>query len=476
VNPTKIVPNASIKEYQKEQSESPNMLPPLDAVVIHNAALRRWVWRTSCVASGLVSAALGLGLALWFPSLASMSSSKTSGAEGAVQDSADSVNASVDNVSVASPISRPVNVLVMGIDRVPDVKPGSPESFGGRSDVMLLLRLSPEDRSAAVLSVPRDTQVEIPNYGLTKINHANWMGGPALTRRVVSYNFNNVEIDRYVRVNTGAFRAIVDAVGGVRVFVPKPMQYVDQTQGLAIDLAQGWQTLNGDQAEQFARFRNDEYGDIGRVQRQQTLIKALRKRMANPTIVARIPQLLEIFQDYVDTNLTPEEMVALVRFGIKVSPDGLEMVMLPGRASEAGEFNASYWLMDEAKRDQILKNYFEVAPTANLAQGADSWSDVSLERGPYDVRIAVQNASEQEDQANHMVDHLRELGFTDVYVADDWPEANAATEIIVQQGDRDAANLIKRRLGLGAIDSASTGDLESEITVRVGSDWDSPFW
>lgn len=432
---------------------------PLDS---DGSGFRRWLWRLACVGSGLVSASVGLGVALWTPG------------PGAPNPQASAQASAYGGAN--SPIARPVNVLVMGIDRVADAKPGSPESFGGRSDAMLLLRLSPQDNSAAVLSVPRDTQVEIPNYGLTKINHANWMGGPALTRSVLSYNFNNLEIDRYVRVNTGAFRAIVDAVGGVRVFVPKPMQYVDNTQGLEIDLEQGWQTLNGDQAEQFARFRNDEYGDIGRVQRQQMLLKALRKRMANPTIVARIPQLLEIFQDYVDTNLTPEEMVSLVRFGLKVSPDELEMVMLPGRASEVGEFNASYWLMDEAKRDQILKNYFEVAPVANLAESEDGWSDVSLERSPYDVRIAVQNASAQESQGQYMADHLRELGFTDVYVVDDWSDTNAATEIIVQQGDRDAANLIKRSLGLGSIDSASTGDLESEITVRVGSDWDSPFW
>ncbi len=376
-------------------------------------------------------------------------------------------------MGLANPIARPINLLVMGIDRVPDVEPGSPESFGGRSDAMLLLRLSPETDSVSLLSVPRDTQVEIPNYGLTKINHANWMGGPALARSVLNYNFNDVEIDRYVRVNTGAFRAIVDAVGGVRVFVPKPMYYVDNTQGLEIDLEQGWQTLDGDEAEQFARFRSDSYGDIGRVQRQQTLLKALRKRITNPTIVTRVPQLLEIFQDYVDTNLTPEEMVALVRFGLKLSPEELNMVMLPGRVSGPEEFNASYWLMDEDKRDKILEDYFEVAP---IAQINDWWSDVSLETSPYDVRIAVQNASDRGDQAYHMVDYLREQGFTDVYVMEEWPDIVDDTTIIVQQGDREAARLVKRRIGLGALDSASTGDLQSEITVRVGSDWESPFW
>ena len=374
------------------------------------------------------------------------------------------------------PLARPVNVLVMGIDEVPDVEAGSEESFSGRSDTMLLLHLDPNAEKVSVLSIPRDTQVEVPGYGRTKVNHANWMGGPALAREVITHNFNDVQIDRFLRVNTGAFRAIVDAIGGVRVFVPKDMYYVDNTQGLEIDLREGWQTLDGDEAEQFARFRNDSYGDIGRVQRQQTLLKALRKRFTNPTIVARLPQLLNIAQDYTNTNLTGDELMALIRFGLQLTPESMQMVMLPGRASEYGEFNASYWIMDESKRDNILSSYFDVEPQSRWAREDRGWDNVSSSQSPYDVSIAVQNASDMPDQAYYMADYLRELGFSSVYVVNDWPDIVEETSIIVQQGDLDAAKLVERRLSLGNIDSASTGDLESELTIRVGSDWESPSW
>lgn len=374
------------------------------------------------------------------------------------------------------PLARPVNVLIMGIDEVPEVEPGSEESFSGRSDTMLLLHLDPAAEKVSVLSIPRDTQVEIPGYGRTKINHANWMGGPALARDVINHNFNDVQIDRYLRVNTGAFQAIVDAIGGVRVFVPKDMYYVDQTQGLEIDLKEGWQTLDGDQAEQFARFRNDAYGDIGRVQRQQTLLKALRQRFTNPTIVARLPQLLGIAKDYTNTNLSPDELTALIRFGLQLTPETMQMVMLPGRASEVGEFNSSYWIMDEAKRDSILASYFDVQPPADFAGQTGAWDKVSSSQSPYDTQIAIQNASGRPDQGHHMADYLRELGFNSVYVVNDWPDSLEQTEIIVQQGDLDAARLVERRLAIGAVSSDSTGDLESELTVRVGRDWESPYW
>ena len=427
------------------------------------SAIKKLFWRSTYATCAVLAASVGIATSLWLP----LPSPSMAGENG---------ESILKEGGLLRPLARPVNVLVMGIDEVPDVEPGSEESFSGRSDTMLLLNLDPDSEQVSVLSIPRDTQVEVPGYGRTKVNHANWMGGPALAREVVAHNFNEVEVDRYLRVNTGAFRAIVDAIGGVRVFVPKDMYYVDNTQGLEIDLREGWQTLDGDEAEQFARFRNDSYGDIGRVQRQQTLLKALRKRFTNPTIVARLPQLLNIAQDYTDTNLNGDELMALIRFGLQLEPEEMQMVMLPGRASEYGEFNSSYWIMNESKRDDILSSYFDVEPQSRWAQDDRGWDNVSSSQSPYDVAIAVQNASTYADQAYHMADHLRELGFNSVYVVNDWPDIVEETSIIVQQGDLDAAKLVERRLSLGQIDAASTGHLESELTIRVGSDWESPSW
>jgi polyisoprenyl-teichoic acid--peptidoglycan teichoic acid transferase len=220
-------------------------------------------------------------------------------------------------------VARPVNVLVMGVDRVPNTPLGSPESFEGRSDTLLLVRVDPSDRTVNLLSIPRDTQVEVPAVGMTKVNHANAIGGPTLTRAVVSDTLNGIPIDRYVRVSTEAFRELVDLLGGVEVYVPEPMQYTDQTQNLKIDLKAGLQTLNGDQAEQFARFRQDGNGDIGRVQRQQALLKALRSRLSGPLMLARAPGLVHAMQKYIDTNLSTEELLAFwLEVGSKKFQDG----------------------------------------------------------------------------------------------------------------------------------------------------------
>ncbi|NJR65949.1 MAG: LCP family protein [Leptolyngbyaceae cyanobacterium CRU_2_3] len=245
-------------------------------------------------------------------------------------------------------MSRPINVLVMGIDLPLDLPENTPSKdvFSGRSDTMLLVHLDPDKNTVNVLSIPRDTQVDLPGEGIEKINYANVVGGSKMAAQVVSQNLNGVTIDRYVRISTGAFRELVDLLGGVDVFVPQDMQYVDQTQNLHIDLKKGQQTLSGKQAEEFARFRHDDKGDIGRVQRQQQLIRALRDKLKNPTLVARLPQAIELFQKYIDTNLSPEEMLSLVGFGLGLKQDDFRMVMLPGRFSTPEEFVASYWLMD----------------------------------------------------------------------------------------------------------------------------------
>ena len=360
-------------------------------------------------------------------------------------------------------LTRPVNILVMGIDRVPNSPPHSSASFNGRSDTMLLLRIDPNDNSVKVLSIPRDTQVDSAELTIQKINQANADGGPALAARIVSSTLNDVPIDRYVRVTTDAFRELVDLVGGVEVFVPYPMRYVDKTQQLDISLDPGWQLLDGEQAEKFARFRHDKYGDIGRVQRQQVLLKALRQRLVSPAILPRLPQLLRVMQKYVDTNVSLEEMLALANFGLQLDRADIQMVMLPGHFSDSRQY-ASHWIIDRRGRDRVMRDYFAI-----------SGNDIAREtnRSQDNIRIAIQNASGEAHMSRRVAQYLKTLGFNNIYLVKDWPDRERQTQIIVQQGDIEAAKKFQDKLGLGNIEPASTGDIESDITLRIGEDWSS---
>ncbi|WP_318655904.1 LCP family protein [Pseudanabaena yagii] len=256
-------------------------------------------------------------------------------------------------------LERPYQILVMGVDRVLEAPLGSPESFNGRSDSMLLIRFDPSDRSVNILSIPRDTQVPIPNYGVTKINAANVYGGAELAQEIVSEKLNGVEIDRYVRLDTSGLSALVDALGGIEVNVPKRMKYVDKTQKLNIDLYAGVQVLNGEQAEGFARFRHDEEGDIGRIKRQQIVLKALKAKIASPSVVLRLPDLINIMQKHVDSNLSFDEMMAIATFSLTLKPDQIQATSLKGRPSGANEFRFSYWIVSPEDVEQAIAGKFK---------------------------------------------------------------------------------------------------------------------
>ncbi|MEG3934332.1 LCP family protein [Microcoleus sp. T2B6] len=369
-------------------------------------------------------------------------------------------------------LSRPVTILMLGIDRVPEAAANGPKIFNGRSDTILLFHLDPRDKSISLLSVPRDTKVEVPGISFSKISEANARGGAALATRLVSSMLNNTTIERYVRVSSNAFRELVDLLGGVEVFVPRPMSYTDTAQKLKINLGQGWQTLNGEQAEQFARFRNDGLGDIGRIQRQQSLIQAIRDRLASPSVLVRLPQIVRLMQKYVDTNLSYEEILTLANFGLQLERDNFKMVMLPGRSSsETGDLR-SYWIVDAIGRDRIMTQYLNQS-VPDFEQGRIRNPSDSLL--PKNLKIAVQNASSKPTTAKTVAEFLRKKGFFNVSVVQDSPQKQRQSQIIVQQGDLEAANLLRKELGGGKIEASSTGEINSDLTLRVGEDWVKRF-
>lgn len=425
---------------------------------------KRLLWGSAFVIAASLSATIGATVAMVSPlpvALQAWNVGEELAAEGNGFDDDEPKNTAIPAIFEYK-IERPVNILVMGLDRVPDAEDGSEAAFTGNTDTMIVMRFDPTDNSVRMLSIPRDTQVTIPNVGTTKINAANAHGGPQLSIDVVGETLNGVTIDRYVRVTNDAFRRLVDLVGGVEVFVPQPMVYTDRTQGLEINLPKGWQVLDGNKAEQFSRFRMDDYGDIGRVQRQQVLLQALRERLQTPSLLPRLPKVVQTMINYVDTDMSLEEILALVNFGMQLDKDEVKMVLLPGRFSEEFEFEGvSYWIMSHQGRDRVMQDFFEISP--GYAMG-----DRSLQG----VRIGLQNATNNPAVVEEAARYLADQGFRNVF----YSRYRASrllrrSEIIVQQGNTAAAEAIQAAMGFGVIQADSTGDLASEITIRVGSDW-----
>ena len=337
------------------------------------------------------------------------------------------------------------------------------DSLEGLTDTMLLLRFDPLNEGVVVLSIPRDTRAYVPGMGMTKINAANVQGGPAMAAQVTSELLNDVGIDRYVVVNVQAVQKLIDALGGVQVYVPQAMRYQDDSQHLYINLEAGEQTLNGDQALQFLRFRYDSYGDIGRIQRQQMLLRALMEQTLNPRTISRLPDITNVIRTHVDTNLTMEELLALMGFASRTDRSQVQMLMLPGDFGSVEEYNTSYWLPNYDRIDDMVANYFN--------QGGITVSSTQSLPSPRSLRITVQNSSNDEGAADRLADTLYDQGYGNLFVDQDWPQVLATTRIIAQNGDRATAEQVQQALGFGEVRVESTGDLNSDVTILVGEDW-----
>lgn len=190
-----------------------------------------------------------------------------------------------------------INVLLLGVD----------ERSGdrGRSDTMILLSINPNTESIIMLSIPRDTYVNIPGRGMDKINHAYAFGGVDLSVQTVEEAFD-LPIHSYVRVNMEGFQQGIDALGGVTV--NNDLAFTNDGH----NFAEGEIHLNGEEALSYIRMRYDDpRGDMGRNERQRNVIAAAMNEAASFSSITKVGEILNILGGNVQTNLDMDQMQTL---------------------------------------------------------------------------------------------------------------------------------------------------------------------
>lgn len=240
-------------------------------------------------------------------------------------------------------ISQRTNILLMGVD---SNGKGNDRWVNTRSDTMVLASLNPEDHSVGLISIPRDSRVTIPGRerrGPEKINSAHAMGGPELAVETVREDFG-IPVDHYVVVDTDGLKDIFEAIGPVKVNVEKKMKYRDKSQKLNIDLAEGEQVLDPKQVEGYVRFRHDQKGDIGRIERQQWFLRQASAKFKDPSIVLKLPELMRFAKDYIVTDMSVKEMAAVALFAKDLESKNIETAMIPGEPRMIN--GGSYWIPD----------------------------------------------------------------------------------------------------------------------------------
>jgi LCP family protein required for cell wall assembly len=255
------------------------------------------------------------------------------------------------------PDDKRLNVLLLGVDQ----RGNEP----ARSDTIIVAFLDLKKPDVKLLSIPRDTRVDIPGRGKQKLNHSHAFGGPELTAEVVS-DLLGVEIDKYVEVNFENFEKIIDTLGGIEMNVEKRMLYKAE----GIDLQPGLQRLNGHDALGYVRYRSDG-DDTTRIKRQQKFLKELAEETIKLSTVWKLPKLVSEVNESVKTNLSTKEMLALANVMRKTDTSAIEGTMLPGTPEYIG--GISYWLADEEEVKKLVDIYTgKVQPNPETSESTTS--------------------------------------------------------------------------------------------------------
>ncbi len=204
-------------------------------------------------------------------------------------------------------------------------------SHSGRSDTIIITFLDFKAKTVKLLSVPRDTKIEIPGHGEEKVNHAFNYGGPELVMETLN-NYLGTTMDKYVVVDFEGFEKIVDAVDGIEIDVPRRMYYPAEN----IDLEKGLQTLYGEDALAFARYRGDSGGDYARMERQQLVIKTIAKKALAVRNVWTGTKVAAAALDMTETNLTNRELIYIATQMMDADIDGMETATVPGGSDMIG--------------------------------------------------------------------------------------------------------------------------------------------
>lgn len=239
-------------------------------------------------------------------------------------------------------------LLVLGKDRA-----------SGLCDVMMLVSIDPEQNAISVMQIPRDTYADYGNRYHKKLNTAlKLLGAEEALCEFLSKNLG-VAIDGYLTLELDAFRKAVDALGGVRMYLPSRLYYSDPEQGLYIDLPAGEQLLDGEAAEKVVRYRKGYAGgDIDRLDVQKRFLAALFRTVREKVDASNIYGLLREIFPHVSTNVGLPLAVALGIKALDVEPDSLCLMTLPGEAV-VGDSGASFYALAKAPAREMIEVYFK---------------------------------------------------------------------------------------------------------------------
>ena len=325
-------------------------------------------------------------------------------AEKPSEDDADSTPEPTALPEAALPTPEPwdgvsrVTILVMGLD-YRDWEAGETP----HSDTMILFTMDPLNKTAAIVSIPRDLWVGVPGFDYEKINTAYYLGelnnlpggGAALAAKTVE-EFLGIPIDYYAQIDFSAFVKFIDDIQGVKLDLKEPITLDRLGKWNTVTLPAGIITLPGDYALAYVRNRYTEGGDFDRAARQQEVIMAIRDRILEfdmlPNLVANAPQIYEDLSSGINTNMSLNQVIKLAWSAMDIERDNIQQVIISNQYVTFGKSPKGLDILvpipDKIRllRDEVFDTGGAVGPVAEgdlLTLVAEEGARVSVRNGSY---------------------------------------------------------------------------------------------
>lgn len=323
--------------------------------------------------------------------------------------------------SILAPIEspqEPVTILILGRDT------RDTENDAGRADIIMLIYLNPKENTGSLLSIPRDTLVEIPGYGEDKINAAYAYGGEELMIKTIS-SFLGAEINHYVTLDFEGFVDLIDALGGVDITIDRPI--VDPKSGA--NFSAGNHHLTGEQALSYTRSRSTELGDIGRIQRQQQLFKELLKQKLNVKYLSSAPYYFNILIENTRTDLDILTILKYSKAVLSFNSENFETAIIPSHPDWINDGTISVQIPDTSEAKAMWQRILNGEPAGKYNAEYTEIDEIvdSMTLGTeYKLKIKVKNTGALTWNRN---------GDNPVYLSYHWIDFNSK-EVVVFDGKR----------------------------------------
>jgi LCP family protein required for cell wall assembly len=372
-----------------------------------------------------------------------------------------------------------VSLLVMGLDyRDWEAGEGPP-----RTDTMILLTIDPINRTAGMISIPRDLWVSIPGYDYGRINTAYQLGeafnhpggGPALAAETVEQMLG-VPINYYAQVDFEAFVRFIDEIGGVKVEVPEKIKVDPLGDGNTKWIQAGPQTLTGELALAYVRARKTEGGDFDRAMRQQQVILGIRRQILKFDLLTKLapkaPVLYEELSSGIHTNLTLDQVIRLAWLAAQIPKANIKQAVIGAdqvafAQSPDGDQEVLKPLTEKIRllRDEI---FTETGPVSPVAAELDLETLLREEN----ARVAVLNGSYTTGLAARTAEFLQSQGIN-VAKVDNSDQYATNTELTYYSGKPYTLKYLVELMKISPFRVRHFFDPANEvdISIIVGDDW-----